>query len=67
METFIVGIIVGAVLMYFYNKRKQPKPSSNDATGIPVNPRKEERKDALDLANQGQNHNPGEGPKGPNP
>jgi hypothetical protein len=63
METFIIGIIVGAVLVYFYHKRKQPKPSNNDATGIPVNP----RKDALDLANQGQNRNPGDSPKGPRP
>jgi hypothetical protein len=67
MEAFIVGIIVGAVLVYFYHKRKQPKPNNNDATGIPVNPRKEERQDALDLANQGQNRNPGDSPKGPRP
>lgn len=43
MEVFIVGIVVGAVLVYFYHKRKQPKPNYNDATGIPDNPRKEER------------------------
>ena len=43
MEIFLVGIVVGAVLVYFYHKRKQPKPNNNDATGIPVNPRKEER------------------------
>lgn len=45
MEAFIVGIVVGAVLVYFYHKRKQPKPNYNDATGIPSNPRKEERDD----------------------
>ena len=39
MEIFIVGIVVGAVLVYFYHKRKQPKPNYNDATGIPENPR----------------------------
>lgn len=43
MEVFLVGIVVGAALVYFYHKRKQPKPSNNDATGIPANPRKEER------------------------
>ena len=64
MEAFLVGIIVGAVLMYFYNERKQPKQNHNDATGIPVNPRKEE---GIDLANQGQNRNPGDSPKGPRP
>jgi hypothetical protein len=45
MELILVGVIVGAVLVYFYHKRKQPKPNYNDATGIPVNPRKEERDD----------------------
>lgn len=45
MEVFLVGIVVGAVLVYFYHKRKQPKPNYNDATGIPENPRKEERDD----------------------
>jgi hypothetical protein len=45
MELILVGVIVGAVLFYFYRKRKQPKPNHNDATGIPVNPRKEERDD----------------------
>jgi len=45
MEALLVGIVVGAVLVYFYHKRKQPKSNNNDATGIPVNPRKEERDD----------------------
>lgn len=41
MEVFIVGIVVGAVLVYFYHKRKQPKPNHNDSVGIPDNPRNE--------------------------
>jgi hypothetical protein len=43
MELILVGAIVVAALVYFYRKRKQPKPNYNDATGIPVNPVKEER------------------------
>jgi hypothetical protein len=43
MESFIVGILVGAVLVYFYHKRKQPKPNYNDATGIPDRSLPEER------------------------
>ena len=38
MEAFVVGIIVGAALLYFYHKRKQPKPDNNDAAGVPANP-----------------------------
>jgi len=43
MEAFIVGVVVGATLLYFYHKRKQPKQNYNDAAGVPVNPRKEEQ------------------------
>jgi hypothetical protein len=43
MKLILVVVIVAAVLFYFYRKRKQPKPNYNDATGIPVNPLKEER------------------------
>lgn len=41
MEVFVVGFVVGAVLGYFYYKRKQPKPNHNDAAGIPSTPRNE--------------------------
>jgi len=49
----ILGLVVilGAAV-YFYNRPS--KPGAKPTEGI-------------DLANQGQNHNPGEGPKGPNP
>jgi hypothetical protein len=43
MEGFIVGIIVGAVLVYFYHKSRQPKSNYNDATGIPDRSLPEER------------------------
>ena len=45
-------VIIAGAVMYFY---KHPsKPGKKPTEGI-------------DLANQGQNHNPGEGPKGPRP
>lgn len=48
----ILGLIViAAAVVYFY---KHPsKPGAKPTEGI-------------DLANQGQNHSPGDGPKGPN-
>jgi hypothetical protein len=49
----ILGLVViVAAVVYFYFYPS--KPGKKPTEGI-------------DLANQGQNHNPGEGPKGPNP
>jgi hypothetical protein len=49
----IVGLVViAAAVVYFY---KHPSKRGAKPT------------EGIDLANQGQNHNPGDGPKGPNP
>ncbi len=45
MEALLVGIAIGAVLVYFYHKRKQPKPDHNDAAGLPENPVNAEKND----------------------